>query len=310
MNYGTIAGALIGSGAYLLYAHWLARQPNLIRRIEPYLRIPQSAQSAKSNLSDPSPTNFLHAVFALNAPWIWDFLGWATKLFDRNRALHSRLKRAGLGLSPTEFRAQQLLWAVGGLALALIFTVPLLTSSRITLPLGLIFIALLPAVAVLVRDWLLSQAISRHETALARQLPTISELLALAVGAGETPLAALERITAATSGELSAELRRTIADIHAGMPIDIGLKNLAQRSQVATLARFADALAVAVERGTPLAGVLHDQARDSREDARRQLMELSGRKEIAMLIPVVFFILPITVLFAVFPGIYLLQGGL
>ena len=36
-------------------------------------------------------------------------------------------------------------------------------------------------------------------------------------------------------------------------------------------------------------------------------MEVGGRKEIAMMIPVVFLVLPVTVLFAVFPGFTLLR---
>ena len=61
-------------------------------------------------------------------------------------------------------------------------------------------------------------------------------------------------------------------------------------------------MVVAVERGTPLAEVLRAQAQDVREAGRRALMEAGGRKEIAMMVPVVFLVLPVTVLFAVFPG--------
>ena len=61
-----------------------------------------------------------------------------------------------------------------------------------------------------------------------------------------------------------------------------------------------------MQRGTPLAEVLRAQAQDVREEGRRALMEAGGRKEIAMMVPVVFLILPVTVLFAVFPGLHLL----
>jgi tight adherence protein C len=59
---------------------------------------------------------------------------------------------------------------------------------------------------------------------------------------------------------------------------------------------------VAVERGTPLADVLRAQAMDVREAGRRRLLEIGGRKEIAMMVPVVFLILPVTVVFALYPG--------
>ena len=63
-------------------------------------------------------------------------------------------------------------------------------------------------------------------------------------------------------------------------------------------------------RGAPLAHVLQDQAVDAREDAKRALIEAAGRKEILMLLPLVFLILPLSVLFAVFPGIVMLRLGL
>ena len=60
---------------------------------------------------------------------------------------------------------------------------------------------------------------------------------------------------------------------------------------------------VAIERGTPLADVLRAQATDVREVGKRALLEASGKKEISMMAPVVFLILPITVLFALYPGL-------
>jgi tight adherence protein C len=64
---------------------------------------------------------------------------------------------------------------------------------------------------------------------------------------------------------------------------------------------------VAVERGTPLADVLRAQAQDVRESGRRALMEQGGKKEVLMMVPVVFLILPVTVAFAVFPSIAVLR---
>ena len=59
----------------------------------------------------------------------------------------------------------------------------------------------------------------------------------------------------------------------------------------------------AVERGTPLADVLHAQAADVREAGRRELIESAARREVLMMVPVVFLVLPVTVLFAFWPGV-------
>ena len=61
-------------------------------------------------------------------------------------------------------------------------------------------------------------------------------------------------------------------------------------------------------RSTPLVDVLRAQANDARSTQQQSLMELAGKKDVAMLIPVVFLILPTVVGIALFPGIRGLQA--
>jgi tight adherence protein C len=135
------------------------------------------------------------------------------------------------------------------------------------------------------------------------EFPVVADLLALSVAAGEGVVAALDRVVRVSSGELAVELRRAIADVRAGETLSDALGAVAGRTELPALARFVDGVVVAVERGTPLAEVLKAQAQDVREARRRALVETAGRKEIAMMVPVVFLVLPVTVLFALFPGL-------
>ena len=41
----------------------------------------------------------------------------------------------------------------------------------------------------------------------------------------------------------------------------------------------------------------------------RLLIERASKQEVGMLVPLVFMILPVTILFAVFPGVMALQAG-
>ena len=136
------------------------------------------------------------------------------------------------------------------------------------------------------------------------EFPTVAELLALAVAAGEGPVGALERVTRISRGELAASCGRALAEARAGASLVQALEASPRRTSLPPLARFVDGVAVAVERGTPLAEVLRAQAVDVREAGKRALLEAGGRKEIAMMVPVVFLVLPVTVLFALFPGFY------
>src|SRR5690625_454090 len=85
---------------------------------------------------------------------------------------------------------------------------------------------------------------------------------------------------------------------------------MADRTELPSIARFTEGVAVAVERGSPLGEVLRAQAEDAREVGHRALTEAGGRKEVYMMIPAVFLMLPGTVLFAIFPGLSVLQAGL
>jgi tight adherence protein C len=135
------------------------------------------------------------------------------------------------------------------------------------------------------------------------EFPTVAELLALAVAAGESPVGALDRVVRRTHGELSSDLRRVLAEVRTGAPVARAFDDLAARTGLPVVARFAEGLAIAVERGTPLADVLHAQAADVREAGRRALIEAGARKEVLMMVPVVFLVLPVTVVFAFWPGL-------
>ncbi len=156
---------------------------------------------------------------------------------------------------------------------------------------------------ILGRDWWLTQQVQKREELRLAEFPVVAELLALAVTAGESPTAAIARVTRLSGGELARELGAALGRARAGVPLVDALQQVADRTSLDALARFIDGLLVAIERGTPLAEVLRAQAADVREAGKRRLLEAGGRKEIGMMVPVVFLVLPVTVLFALFPGL-------
>ena len=220
-------------------------------------------------------------------------------------SVRRRLARAGAPMTLEEFRVQQVLFGACGLGIGLLLSLLVALRGAHRSPVALLVLAGVFAVfGVMVRDNLLSRAVRRREARMVAEFPTIAEMLALAVGAGESPVSALERVSRIANGELPMELRQALAESRAGATLVSALEALATRTALPAVIRFVDGMAVAVERGTPLADVLRAQAADAREEGRRALLEAGGRKEIAMLVPVVFFVLPVTVVFALFPGFY------
>ena len=135
------------------------------------------------------------------------------------------------------------------------------------------------------------------------EFPVVADLLALAVLAGEAPIDAMQRVCRLTRGELTRDLQTALTAARAGKPITRALTELSDRTTLEPFSRFVLGLVVAIERGTPLADVLRAQAADVREFSKRALLEAGGKKELQMMAPVVFMILPVTVMFALYPGL-------
>ncbi|CAM4132163.1 type II secretion system F family protein [Helcobacillus massiliensis] len=76
--------------------------------------------------------------------------------------------------------------------------------------------------------------------------PTVADLLALAVGAGEGTVAAMERGSRSTSGPLAHEPGRTVADIRAGADVEDALRQLGRRTSLEAITRFTDGVTVAI----------------------------------------------------------------
>ncbi|MDX6300546.1 MAG: tight adherence protein [Nocardioidaceae bacterium] len=295
---GAVLGAGIGAGLVLAVTRVLSlRRPALAVRVLPYIRdLPQLHRPAFPQ----TPDNAFRALFG-------PALGSAGESLERilggNASIRRRLERGNLSMTVQEFRVEQVLWGLGAFAgtAALAVLVALRSPGR-TVPLvvlcGVAFV-----VGVLLRENRLTAQVTERERRILVEFPTVAELLALAVGAGEGPVSALDRVVTRSRGELSADLGVVLADIRLGAPVSAALDALARRTGLPVVARFAEGLAVAIERGTPLAGVLHAQAADVREAGRRALIESGARKEIAMMVPVVFLVLPGTVVFAFWPGV-------
>jgi tight adherence protein C len=220
-------------------------------------------------------------------------------------ALDHRLAAAGRGDEhPEDFRLSQVVAAAVGLGLAGVAQLLLAASGRPVRPVAALVLAVLAAsAAVLWCDRSLTRQIAQRGEAVRVGLPAVADLLALAVASGESPGAALQRVARVARGPLADECRRACEDTASGVSFVDALDAMATRLDVPSVRRFVDGITVAVHRGTPMAEVLRAQAGDARADVHRALLETAGRKELLMLVPVVFLVLPTVVLVALYPAL-------
>jgi tight adherence protein C len=300
--WGAVLGALIAAGLLLVASRVaVIRRPQLALRVLPYVRdLPQVGRTPTLRVVSSSPTTAAAGVFG---PLIRSAADAVERVLGGAASVRRRLERADLDKTVHEFRVEQVLWGLGAFAIAAAYGV--FRGLRDPGSAGLSVVLCLVAffVGVLARDSRLTGQVTRRERRILAEFPTIAELLALAVAAGESPVAALDRVVRRSGGELSSDLGRVLAAVRTGEPVGEAFDRLAASTGLPLVARFAQGVAVAVERGTPLAQVLHAQAADVREAGRRELIEVAARKEVLMMVPVVFLVLPITVLFAFWPGV-------
>nr|WP_211878556.1 type II secretion system F family protein [Pseudarthrobacter albicanus] len=309
MASATACGIVLGSGLWLMLVRLPFMRPiTFVDRLHPQLR----SHNLESGLLRAAPKNItpFGPLERILRPVLRDGLASLGRLNLGSAALNRRLARAGTSRTAVDFRAEQLLWAVGGFVLALAVVLLAGAAGRFS-PFIAVLAVLGSAIGgFLLSDYLLGARIRRREARMMAEFPSMAELMALAVSAGESATGALDRVCRSARGELSKEFTRVLAETRAGKPLVEALQEFSSRTGLGPLVRFVDGMIVAVERGTPLADVLRAQAQDVRDTAKRELMESAGKKEIGMMVPLVFGVLPLTVVFAVFPGLAAISLGL
>lgn len=299
---GSALGAVAGLGLVLALARLRAiHRPTLALRVLPYVRdVPRRGHPRRVDAPVTSPVGAAMGVFG---PLLRAAAGAVERVLGGAASVRRRLDRAGLESSVHDFRIEQVLWGLAGFALVAAYCLLSTLSGRGDTVSSLLLCGVGFASGVLARDTHLTSQVTGRERKLLAEFPVLAELLALAVAAGEGPVAALDRVVRRSGGELSRDLAAVLAAVRTGVPVSDAFDQLAAATGVPSIARFAQGVAVAVERGTPLADVLHAQAADVREAGRRELIEVAARKEVFMMVPVVFLVLPVTVLVAFWPGV-------
>ena len=307
---GGLAGLVGAVGILTIISAVRRRRPTLMARLEPYVhRRPTTSGLLTASAGPASDGRTVVGLLAASTAKVLSLGRILDSLGSSADSVRRRLARSGSSLGLDQFRLQQVLWSTTALLLALAAGGLAALIRSVNVPALIVLSLMAVVVGAAARDWWLSRAVSKRLARIEAQLPDVVELLALAVGAGQGPVAAIERVVVLGQGDLVNELDTTLTDVRSGTVLSTALDRLERRIGSIHVTRLCEAIIVALERGTPLADVLRSQAKDARETARQDLMEEGGRREIAQMVPVVFLVLPITVVFALFPGLLVLRLG-
>ena len=279
--------AVMGGAGVALFVTGLPvlRRPTLEERVAPHL------PGALLRLA--SPTNWLQRIAAR-------FPGSET----RNDEVAKRLISAGSSLTPFTFRTEQIAWGLLAVAatafLSIAFVAGGVPLDPTTAPL---LAGLAGASGFYARDWWLGRQTRRRSASMKEELPTAMDLMTLALIAGESPAAGMTRTAAVMGGGIREEFDRILNEVRAGASFRDALQEARDATNDHSMARFLDALITGIDKGSPLADVLRGQADEARHARGREMFEVAGRREVLMLVPVVFLIMPVVILYALFPGL-------
>ncbi|MDO5633909.1 MAG: type II secretion system F family protein [Micrococcus sp.] len=304
---GAMLGLVFAGGVLLILRYIpLGWKPSLEQRIAPQMR---HHRPPSALLFEDAVTTPWSAFGRIADPLVTLGVRSLAKYRPGTDGLQQRLDAAGSTLTISDYRAQQVMLAVAGAVVSVVAAVALVNAGTVNPFFAAVLVMLLTSLSALARDSLLTSSVKARRRRMLTEFPSIAELFALSISAGESTTGALERIATMARGDLAFEFTRTLREMRAGASLAHALRDCSQRIQLPPVTRFVDGVLVAIERGTPLADVVRAQAQDVREMSKRELMESAGRKEIQMMFPLVFGILPLTVVFAVFPGITLMNVG-
>jgi tight adherence protein C len=205
-------------------------------------------------------------------------------------ATRDRLRQAGepMGLGPVEFLGVRVGFAFVGAIVGLIALGLAIHDPGATPYGGLAGILLGYAIPGFFVD-----ALGRgRRAAVRRALPAALDMLALSAEAGLSFDGAIGQVAHRWNTPLSDEFRAVLLEFQMGRDRRDVLRELAQRTGVPELARFAGAVTQADSLGVPLSRVLHEQSTEIRMRRRQRAEELARKAPVKMLFPMVFLIFP------------------
>lgn len=301
-----VLACVLGIGLWAcLSATPLFRRARLVDTIAPHLV--DISEEARQHVARPA-NEPLPVIGTLLSPLMSRIQRILTETVGTNQAIARRLRQAGIHMAPERYRMQQAACALAGITGGLVLGSAMVVRGGAAWNLLLVAPITCGILAVAACDLRLRARANARIRRIASEFPSILEFMTLALAAGEGTLDAMRRIAELEHSELAREFAGVVREIHSGIPTDRALRTFARELGFIPLERTADHLITAMERGAPLTDVLHAQAADARVLEKRDLLERAGRNEIRMMFPLVLLILPVTVLFAVFPSFFVLTN--
>jgi tight adherence protein C len=157
---------------------------------------------------------------------------------------------------------------------------------------------------------LLSRTVKSRQKAILKVLPDAVDMLSISVQAGLGFDAAMGRLSAKMTNELTHEFDRVAAEIRMGKRRRDALRNLIERTGVDDLNAFVNALIQADQLGAGVANVLKTQSAAMRVRRRQRAEERARKAPVKMMFPLVGLLFPPLLIIILGPALPALMHGI
>ena len=136
------------------------------------------------------------------------------------------------------------------------------------------------------------------------ELVALMQVAIVLISAGETPINSVKLAAERAEGVIAQTLNKAFSRNFNNVEIVKILRLIAREAKSDSLNRMALSIQNAIDRGAPLIDVLQNQIRAMQSKNHAHLLKIAGRRELLLLLPVVFILMPISILFVIWPSIY------
>lgn len=145
---------------------------------------------------------------------------------------------------------------------------------------------------------------------ISTELPDFLLVFALSVKSGASVAITLSYLAHRTGGQIGKQLKDVLTSTDLGASLVEELREITRRLPSLRLEEMTQTLISNLEFGAAISDSLLEQSKSCSEEQARSLAKRAASNETKMLIPTIFLILPITVLFAIFPSLAMLTEAI
>jgi len=140
------------------------------------------------------------------------------------------------------------------------------------------------------------------------EIAELADLLALSLVAGRGPVQAFSEIEDSLSTNLGELVKSVLMKNASGISFEKSLLAMGQDANNEAMVQLVRSFLTAISRGTPLAENLRNFSHELRARRKEKILLSASKKEISMLVPIVFVVLPTVLAIAIYPALQVIKN--